>query len=151
MFAISLDADWVPIELLIDSAKILKQFDIRATFFLTNPIDTSFLHHHELAIHPYFTSDKNYDETLSNTIEFLPNKKTKGSRSHKLHHSMELMSHYKKFGIEYDSNYYLPNLPKPLPVFFEQSDVVEIPFFFGDDTFFTLDHDFDINFINNIG
>jgi hypothetical protein len=147
MFTITLDMDWVPPELIYDASKLLNDFGINATFFVTNKIDFTPLKKHELAIHPNFTTN-NLEDTLKKTISILPTKKTSGSRSHKLFNSMELMLNYKKFGIKYDSNYYLPNILNPQPILFEQSDVLEIPFFFGDDTFFGTTKKFNLNEIN---
>lgn len=148
MFVVSIDADWALEPLLRDTVDILNQYNIKATFFLTNPIDFSILNGHEIAIHPNFEGYSNQDEILKKTLDMLPSKKSKGSRSHKLYHNMALMSSYAKFGIQYDSNYVLPSYDEPKPFLFQQSNVLEIPIFFGDDTFFYSNSDFQLNKIN---
>ena len=45
-FVISLDSDWTSSEMLSDVANMLNQFNIHATFFLTNKTDFSQLTNH---------------------------------------------------------------------------------------------------------
>lgn len=148
VFIISIDADWVSQPLLNDTANILNDFRIKGTFFLTNKIDENKLENHELAIHPNFYGAANYDEVLERTLNILTTRKSKGSRSHKLFYDTPLMASYKKYGIEYDSNYYLSNYDKPMPFFFQRSQILEIPFFFADDSYFFLNSNFELDGIN---
>ena len=132
MFSITIDTEWVPQVMLDDIAEILNNYGIKATFFVTNTYDFSKLKDHELAIHPNFEKNFNLNEVLKKTISYLPSKTTKGSRSHKIYQTADLIEEYQNFGIEYDSNYYLPNYEKPLPFFHGHSSILEIPFFFVD-------------------
>lgn len=58
------------------------------------------------------------------------------------------MVSYEKFGIEYDSNYYIPCILKPEPFFFGYADVLEIPIFFADNGHFTTSNDFRLSTLN---
>ncbi len=144
MFAISIDADWAIQPLINDVSDILNEFKTSATFFLTNTIDYSNLKNHELAIHPNYEKTTEFEEVLKKTLQILPDKKSRGVRSHKLYYNTTLPSIYEKLGIEYDSNYILPNYENPIPFFIPNSKVLEIPFFFGDDQLFSSKTNFDL-------
>lgn len=147
MFVITIDTDWAPQSMIDDTVKILNEHKIPSTFFITNEINFDSLKNHELAIHPHFTSS-NHEEILSKNLQILPSKKSKGSRSHLLYHSSSLMMGYEKFGIQYDSNYFLPSYEKVEPFFLQWANVLEIPFFFADDAHYEVNNHFDINKIN---
>jgi len=153
MFVISIDTDWAMPSLVNDVATTLNDFKISGTFFLTNKIDYSNLSNHELAIHPNFEGSINFENILEKTLSILPQKHCKGSRSHKLYYNSSLPQIYQKFGLEYDSNYILPNYEKPLPFFIPHSNILEIPFFFGDDALLTNKSNFNLSKIdlNDIG
>ena len=137
MFGISIDTDWAVQQVIDDVRKILNEFKIQATFFLTNKIDTTNLNNHELGIHPNYEGETNYESIIQKTLEYLPNKSAKGVRSHKLFYTTSLPTIYKKYGIEYDSNYILPSYESVKPFFIPNSDILEIPFVFGDDQLFS--------------
>ena len=148
MFVFSIDVDWAIQPLVDDVAKILDDYKIKGTFFLTNKIDSSKLSNHELAIHPNFEGSSNFEEILEKTLQILPKNSCKGSRSHKLYYNSSLPLIYQKFGLEYDSNYILPNYEKPIPFFIPHSKILEIPFFFGDDALLTNNSNFNLKNIN---
>ena len=148
MFSISIDTDWATQETIDYTAELLDEYNITATFFLTNPINCSKLSNHEIAIHPNFENQIDWEQVIKTTINFLPSKQSKGCRSHKLFRSSTLNPIYEKFGIEYDSNYFLSNYKTPLPFFFPQSNILEIPFFFGDDALLTETCMMDFNTVN---
>ncbi len=149
MFVITLDTDWAPQIMIDDTIKLLNDHKIPATFFITNKINFENLQNHELAIHPNFT-DFDHEKIISQTLDFLPSKTAKGSRSHKLYHSSSLMTSYEKFNIQYDSNYFLPSYEKIEPFFLEWTDVLEIPFFFADDAHYEVHSHFELNKINTL-
>ena len=136
MFAISIDTDWAVQPLIDETAKLLNDFNIKATFFVTNKFDFKKIQHHELSIHPNFENNLDYEKVLKTCLNFLPTKKSKGTRSHRLHYNTTLPKIYEQLGIEYDSNYILPNFTNPKPFFIPNSNVLEIPFYFGDDQLF---------------
>ena len=147
MFSITIDTEWVPQVMLDDVAEILNNYGVKATFFVTNVYDFSKLKGHELAIHPNFEKNSNLNEILQKTISYLPSKTTKGTRSHKKYQTSDLITAYHNFGIEYDSNHFLPNYEKPLPFFHDHSSILEIPFIFMDYQFSTFPN-FDLDKIN---
>lgn len=148
MFVLTIDVDWALEELIQDVVELINERKLHSTFFLTNQINFSKLDNHELAIHPYFNSIGNEETTLKNTIDLLPQKQTKGSRSHKLFHSSSILQLYKKYGIEYDSNYYIPSSTQIEPFMIDWADVLEIPFFFADDAYYDTKNRFDLSDIN---
>jgi len=148
MFVISIDSDWAIQQLLDDVVDILNSYKIKGTFFLTNEINFANFKEHELAIHPNFEGTTDFENILKKTISFLPSKKTKGTRSHKLYYNGNLPIYYKKLGIEYDSNYILPNYDNPHPFYIPKTSILEIPFFFGDDSLFTENSDFSLDSID---
>lgn len=148
MFVFTIDSDWAINEVIEDVSNLFESYEIKSTFFLTNEIDFSILKNHELAIHPNFENSTNFEEILQKTLNFLPSKKSLGSRSHKLYYNSTLPTIYQKFGIEYDSNYILFNYEKPLPFYIPHTSILEIPFFFGDDALFDSTNEFEIKNYN---
>jgi len=58
------------------------------------------------------------------------------------------MSSYEKLGIEYDSNYYFPDMKNIQPFFFKWVNVLEIPIFFSDIGYFYNNNRFNLNNID---
>ena len=148
MFVITIDTDWAIQPLIDDTVQLLEQYKINSTFFITNKIDFSKLKKHELAIHPYFKTVLSQEKVLRKTLEILPSKKSKGIRSHTLYNNSNLIGSYKKYGIEYDSNFFIPNAKEPKPFFFEWTNVLEIPIFFIDNGYVFTNNKFILNKIN---
>lgn len=148
LFVVTIDLDWAVEPLLRDTVQILNDYGIKATFFLTNPVDFGILHGHEIAIHPIFEKFSEQEEVLKNTLDFLPTKQSKGSRSHRMYFNSPLLSIYEKFGIKYDSNFDIPVESMCQPFFFKGSDVLEIPVYFADDTHFHTSSRFDLQGVN---
>lgn len=148
MFVISIDSDWAIEPLIKDTVEILKEYGIKATFFLTNKIDFNILNGHELAIHPKFTTFSNQEKILSKTLDILPTKRCKGSRSHRMYCNSPLIASYEKFGIEYDSNFDIPESSMCNPFFFKGVDVLEIPVYLTDDGQFSTMSSFDLEGVN---
>ncbi len=142
MFVITIDVDWASNELIHDVVNLLNERKLQSTFFITNQINFSSLNNHELAIHPNFEIIGDEENTLKNIINLLPQNKTKGCRSHKLFNSSTIFQLYKKFGIEYDSNYYIPSSKYSEPFLIDWADILEIPFFFADDAYYETKNNF---------
>jgi hypothetical protein len=133
MFVITIDTEWVPQELLDETVKLLDDYSIQSTLFITNNYDFTNMSEHELSIHPNFYQDGEISEILKKTISLLPANHSLGSRSHGLFSSTKMFVEYEKLGIKYDSNYFIPFATNPEPFIFDGIDVVEIPIFFADD------------------
>lgn len=145
MIALSFDTDWAPQELIDDTINLLNDYNLKSTFFVTNKIDFSKIKNHEIAIHPNFQGTSNQEDILKETINFLPEKQTFGSRSHRLFFNSPLISLYEKFRIQYDSNFYMPGVDNIKPFIFNFADVVEIPFYFSDDDYIVNSKNFELN------
>ena len=148
MYAITIDADWASNELIQDTVNLLNERKLQTTFFITNKINFSNLNNHELAIHPNFETLGEEEIVFKNIINLLPENKTKGCRSHKLLNSSTIFQLYKKFGIEYDSNYYIPSSNHSQPFLIDWADVVEIPFYFADDAYYETKKNFTLSDID---
>lgn len=150
MFVITIDNDWASDEIIQDTVNLLKERNLQSTIFITNKIDFSKLSNHELAIHPNFENTESEEITLKKIISLLPNQKTRGSRSHKLINSSTIFQLYNKFGIEYDSNYYIPSSKHAEPFMIDWANILEIPFFFADDAYFETKNKFDLSDIDTL-
>ncbi len=135
--AISIDVDWAHDEVIEYLCAIFDQYRIRATFFCTHKITLQCVRKHELAIHPNFTRDKTEYQTLKELIELYP--EAKGIRNHTLYLHGGLFDLYRQFGVEYDSNYFLPD--QNIAPFLIVENVVELPMFFTDDALHLINHD----------
>jgi hypothetical protein len=80
-----------------------------------------------LAIHPYFKSVRTEKATLTRLLHIYPN--AKGSRSHCFYFHTRLTDTYKELGIEYDSNWFVPQIIRPFMLF---NGILEIPINFMD-------------------
>jgi methionyl-tRNA formyltransferase len=128
--ALSFDTDWCPEEILEDTLNLLKQYDVKATFFMTGKYNSLDLSNHELAIHPNIKSLDSAEQEIQKLKDLFP--KSKGIRNHGLLNGSRLLSLYEKYHLSYSSNYIL----------FDQSNVkktklmkniTEIPIYFEDD------------------
>jgi len=148
LFAITIDTDWASNQIIADTVNLLEQYNINGTFFVTNKIDFDKLAKNEIAVHPNFNGFSDQEKILGETIHMLPTKQSIGCRSHKLYHNSSLLASYPKYGIKYDSNYYMPDYENPLPFFFKWVDVLEIPIFFTDDGHYESSNYFDWSDVN---
>src|SRR6266850_2994693 len=129
MIAISIDVDWAHDDVINYLVSILDEYEIRSTIFCTHKINLKSIKGHEIAIHPNFTKEKTDYQTIQELMEIYPS--AKGTRSHRLHFHGGLIEIYNEFGLEYDSNYYMPGqLIHPFTMF---KGVVELPLYFSDD------------------
>jgi len=126
VIALSSDIDWAPKKAINHFLDILQKFNANITIFAPHKIDDTT---HEIAIHPNTTSGKNYSDAISELVKLFPN--AKGCRMHGLQISSKLLIDLPKFGISYDSSFYIPNNEnKPFQIF---PNIVEIPIFWEDD------------------
>ena len=141
-YVITSDMDWASTEIIDELLEIFDRYSIRATFFCTHKVS---FHKHELALHPYFQASKDEMETLQSLHDMFP--KAKGVRAHTLYLHSRLFKIYKKLGIQYDSNYLLPD--QQVQPFFISKGILEIPMFFEDDYYLTFsDKDFSVKDLN---
>ena len=124
------DLDWASDFVIDNMLELLDKHSIISTIFCTHKVK---INKHELGIHPYFKhGEQAEDETFQNILNKIPN--AKGSRSHRLLIHNNLFNHYKKFGLDYDSNCLMQNqLTQP---FFTFKGVLEFPIYYEDDLSF---------------
>lgn len=125
--SITLDMDWAPEEIIDYSLKLLSQYNVTATLFMTNKISCH-ISQHEIAIHPNFRSMK-FEKHFTKYISIYPN--IKGMRSHSLFFSERFRPFYKKFGIEYQSNVMM-HCQKNIIPYYMSPTTLEIPIFWMD-------------------
>jgi len=141
IIAITSDIDWAHDEVIKYMLSILDEYNTKITFFCTHEIKIKEMSKHELAIHPNFTKDKTDRETIQELMSLYPG--AKGTRSHSLYIHSRLFEIYQEFGLEYDSNYILPNqIIKP---FFIANNILELPIFFEDDSHLLKSANFDLS------
>ena len=115
--ALTFDADWAPDYVLQHLFSLLNRHGIRATFFLTNPIEIEIPSNIEIGIHPDFrmTSPQgsDYNSIIDQMLTWFPN--AGGVRNHCWHWDDSLYELFPAKGIEYDSSLFLPLHPGLLP------------------------------------
>ena len=131
VWAISLDIDWAPDQLVDYSLELLEQYNLDATIFTTHKLAGG-VNGHEIGLHPNFNKLDTIGREISNLKDIYP--EAKGLRSHSLVFSSRHAEIYGKFGITYDSNYYLPSQDNIKPFLYHRN-VLEIPFMFMDDAY----------------
>lgn len=127
VIAVTSDLDWAPVPTIEYFLDILENYNAKITIFATHKFQNR---NHEVGIHPNTVSTgKPFPEAISDILEIFPN--AKGSRMHGLQIWSNLLLALPKFGISYDSSYYLPDQKiKPYKIF---PNLVEIPIFWEDD------------------
>ena len=115
---ITLDMEWCHDDVLAYSINLLEKADVSATWFITH--DTPMLHklrdnpNFELGIHPNFNpllegdyrNGKNAEEVIDRLMNIVP--EAKSVRSHSLTQSSKLLGLYKKKGLQFDCNDFVP-------------------------------------------
>lgn len=145
LVAITSDIDWAGDEVISYMLAILDDYGIRATFFCTHDVSSiKGIERHELAIHPNFTAGRAEVEVIRELKTLFP--EAKGIRSHGLYLHGYLFNIYREFGLEYDSNYLIPN--QMVHPFYISENVLEIPMFFEDDLYVSTSSDFTIASLN---
>ena len=145
---LSFDIDWASDEVLLYTIKLLEEFNVKSTFFITHYTDLlSRIRNNkdfELAIHPNFNqvlehkSIKKVDEIFNEILEIVPEAKT--SRSHSLTNSGRWNSLYTKKNIQYTSTYFM-YLKKDIEPIKNINDVIEVPIYFADDALLYLNYE----------
>lgn len=134
MISITSDIDWANDKVISYMLDILKQYNIQATLFCTHDVSAvKNIKNHELGIHPNFMVRKSNASVIKELKALFP--EARGIRSHCLYVHDRLFDIYPDFGIEYESNYLIPN--QIVNPFHKYNNVFEIPIFFEDDLYFS--------------
>jgi hypothetical protein len=138
---VTVDVEWAHAEVLADTARLLDDHGVRATFFCTHAgIDVP---GHERALHPNFRRDgeavralpgglsdrEAYRTVVAAARTFCP--EATGVRAHSLHYDTQLAEIYSNEGLQYDSSYCLPCVESLRP-FWKERDLLEIPIYYMD-------------------
>lgn len=132
MFAISIDLDWAPDEVIRFTFELLAQYRIRVTVFCTHPVEVK---HHEVALHPNFEREGTPEQHIRALQQSYP--EAQGVRSHALHINSRLYQLYRQLGLVYSSSYYM--FGQRVEPFRTVAGMIELPIFFEDDLYF-LEH-----------
>ena len=155
MIVFTSDIDWAPEEVILDTIKIFEKFNVKCTFFCThksNILDKCDRSLFELGIHPNFNFSLidgkaiKAEEITDDILSIFP--EAKGVRSHSLVSSSGLLDIFKKKGLIYESNQFLPynwNI-KPYDCW---SGLKRMPYNWEDDTHFQYGNDFDYDILKN--
>jgi len=136
---ITLDCDWAPDFVIKYVADLLSEYNIKATWFVTNdsPILSSLNSNplFELGIHPNFDFNSTHGETIKEVCttmkKIVPN--AKSVRTHKLNQSTSILLEFQNFGIENDVSILLFRTPNIQPHNMKYLNLFRIPFFWEDD------------------
>jgi hypothetical protein len=143
------DIDWAPEEVIEDTVALFSKYNVKCTFFCThesaviNSIkkDANF----ELGIHPNFLPLMNQqvgtiEKAIEHVLNIIPD--AKGVRSHSLVQSTPLLQTFKKYGLLYEANTYLPYWADIYPTKL-WNGLVKVPHNFEDDIHFMFNKSFD--------
>ena len=148
MLAFSIDIDWAPEEVIIDTLSLFEKYGVKCTIFSTHnsyAVIKSNRKLFEVAIHPNFNpfltgTDKQVDDVIDELIELHPD--AKGVRSHSLMQSTGINQRFADKGLVYDSNLLLP-YHHGLKPFKSWNGMVRIPYNWEDDVHWTYGYSFD--------
>ncbi len=134
-YGISIDMDWAPNEVIDYTLKLLSDYGVSATLFMTNKTNCD-LKGQEIAIHPNFTS-LDYEKHIIERLNDFP--EAKGTRSHSLFFSEHLRLIYTKYKLEYQSNAMMYLQPNIHPYLMSPT-TIELPFFLMDTFHIIMSH-----------
>ena len=137
---ITIDIDWAHDEIIKDTAKLLKEANVCATWLVTHKTflvkELSQNKSFELGIHPNFnklldgnSKDKiNASQIVKNMLDIVPN--AKSVRSHSMTQNSRLLDLFFENNIQYDLNHFIPlysNIElKPWKLW---NGIIKIPYF----------------------
>ncbi len=151
------DIDWAPEDVIADTIEIFNRFNVKCTFFCTHKsqlLDSIKENKNfELAIHPNYNKilmngEGNQSQVLKEILDIYP--MAKGVRSHSLTHNSYLHIEYKKLGLIYESNIFLPYWDN-IKIYNTWNDLIIIPFNFEDDIHFLSKKNFNEVNLNLFG
>lgn len=145
LFALSIDVDWAPDFVIETISSELRQYGIKATWFVTH--DSPALHRvlrgtdlFEIGIHPNFGLQSSHGETPDQILTFMRTlvPDAVSMRTHQFHQSSRLLAlAHATYGIAIDSSLLLPEVAhlRPFTLYLEPSKtpLVRVPVFWEDD------------------
>jgi hypothetical protein len=159
---LTFDTDWCSDDVLSFTLNILEEYDIKATFFITNytPVLDRIRSNPkiELGIHPNFNpllqGDFRYGKTYVDVIEYylaiVPD--AVSVRSHSMTQNSPILDAFEKYGLIYDCNHFIPFKSgitlKPWKHW--NGNIIKIPYFWEDDIHFIYQDDWNLEKILNV-
>ena len=149
----SCDIDWANEKVIEDTIDLFENHQIKCTLFVTHKsksIDLCNRNLFEIGIHP------NFNENIVNGVGLPAHENVKnltrlypesiGVRSHSITSSGPLLEIFKKSGLKYESNQFVP-YSKSIEPYKCWNDMTIIPYNFEDDVHYTFEKSFDISLI----
>ena len=153
MLAFSSDIDWAPEEVIHDTLSLFEQYQVKCTLFATHSstaIKNCEKKLFEVAIHPNFNpllegKGGSVDKVLEELIAIYPD--SKGVRSHSVTQNSYILNAFKRHGLFYDSNHFLPYHSgiKPFVIW---NGLIRIPYNWEDDIHWMYGNSFNTSNIN---
>lgn len=149
----SCDIDWSSERVIEDTIGLFEKYQIKCTLFVTHKsksIDLCNRNLFEIGIHPNFNENivkgvgLPAHENVKNLIRFYP--EAKGVRSHSITSSGPLLEIFKKNGLKYESNQFVP-YSKNIKPYKCWNEMTIIPYNFEDDVHYTFGKSFDFSLI----
>jgi hypothetical protein len=133
------DVDWAPELVILDMVDLFQKYGAKCTFFATHKSDILLSlkkEDFEIGIHPNFNEQINGNskgitgqQIVDQLLEIYP--ESKGTRSHSLTQSSPLLEIFKKSGLLYESNQFVPyQRVQPFKLW---NDLIRIPYNWEDD------------------
>lgn len=138
---LTFDVDWAHDTVILDSAQVVEELGIRATWFFTHDSQTISLlrkNGHEIGIHPNFNrilsgeDDSNLDSVIEDCLTWCPD--AVSTRSHSLVYGAPIASSLASKSVKYSSNLNIPfSSGIALAPWTSSSSVVEVPYSWADE------------------
>jgi len=142
------DIDWAPEEVILDMLTLYEKYKVKCTLFVTHEsevIKNCNRNLFEIAIHPNFNDilfngvNENPEDRIKKLMNFYP--EAIGLRSHSMTQSTPLLNLFKKCGMKYESNQFLPYWDNIKP-FELWNGLMRMPYNWEDDIHFSYGRNF---------
>ncbi len=150
MVVFTSDIDWAPEEAIGYMLKIFEKNRIKCTLFATHKskvLDNCDRNLFEIALHPNFNKllfegkcNESPEEIVQNLINIYP--EAIGIKSHSMTQSTPLLDLFKKKGLVYDANQFMPYSNGVTP-FLMWNGLIRIPYNWEDDVHYLYNYSFD--------
>lgn len=138
---LTFDVDWAHDEVILDSARLIEDLDVRATWFFTHDspaIDYLIDNGHEIGFHPNFNNllsgeeSKSFQGVIDDCLAWCPD--AVSTRSHSLVYGAPIASYLATKSIKYSSNINIPySAGIELSPWISSSSVTEVPYSWADE------------------
>lgn len=140
-FFLTFDIDWAHDAIILDSARVIEELGIRATWFFTHDSPTISLlkkNGHEIGIHPNFNRilsgemESSLTSVIDDCLTWCPD--AVSTRSHSLVYGAPIASHLASKSIKYSSNLNIPFSSNiALAPWTSSSSIIEVPYSWADE------------------